>query len=58
MCTAITLTAANGDILMGRTMDFSYALEPELYVVPAGYKYNSSLKQQCFKTQFSFMGSG
>ena len=58
MCTAITLTAASGDILMGRTMDFSYALEPELYVVPAGYKYNSSLKHQYFKTQFSFIGSG
>lgn len=58
MCTAITLTAENGDILMGRTMDFSYALEPELYVVPAGYKYNSSLGRQCFKTQFSFMGAG
>lgn len=36
MCTAITLQDAQGEWFMGRTMDFSYLLDPYLYAVPKG----------------------
>ena len=36
MCTAITLQTAQGEALLGRTMDFSHPLEPQLYAVPRG----------------------
>lgn len=35
MCTAMTLPSQNRDIYFGRTMDFSYPLDPELYGGPA-----------------------
>ena len=38
MCTAMVTQTSQGDIYFGRTMDFSYPLEPELYVVPKGYQ--------------------
>ena len=36
MCTAMVTQTSQGDIYFGRTMDFSYPLEPELYFVPKG----------------------
>ena len=33
MCTAIKIYSDNGDIYFGRTMDFSFELNPELYYI-------------------------
>ena len=38
MCTAITIRTSQGNTCFGRTMDFSYPLDPELYISPRGYE--------------------
>lgn len=58
MCTAITLQAAQGIVYFGRTMDFSYPLEPELYVVPKGYEWSNCLNTHKIRNQYRFMGIG
>lgn len=58
MCTAMTLQTNQGDTFFGRTMDFSYPLDPELYLVPRGYLWNNLLKTYQFRNQYSFIGIG
>ena len=41
MCTAITLHSNQGENFFGRTMDFSYPIEPGLYVIPRNYEWYS-----------------
>ncbi|MFZ0443201.1 MAG: linear amide C-N hydrolase [Bacillus sp. (in: firmicutes)] len=41
MCTAITLHSNQGENFFGRTMDFSYSIEPGLYVIPKNYEWYS-----------------
>ncbi|MDD2208766.1 MAG: linear amide C-N hydrolase [Bacilli bacterium] len=41
MCTAMTLQSKNNEVFFGRTMDFSYEISPEVYIVPAGYEWIS-----------------
>ena len=56
MCTAIKIYSDNGDIYFGRTMDFSFELNPELYYIPAKYQwrivyswYRARCLSCCFK---------
>ena len=58
MCTAINMQSLHGDIYFGRTMDFSYPLDPELFVVPKGFEWNNLLETHTIRTQYSFMGIG
>lgn len=58
MCTAMTVQAANGACLFGRTMDFSIELDPQLYVIPENYRWNNALDTAVFQNQYSFMGIG
>lgn len=58
MCTAINVKTNNGDIFLGRTMDFSYALDPQLYMVNKGYQWNTLANTHSIKTRYSFMGIG
>lgn len=39
-------------------MDFSYELDPQLYVVPQGYEWNNYLQTHTIQTKYSFMGIG
>lgn len=39
MCTCISAVAANGDVIMGRTMDFSYKIEPHIYTIEDEYAH-------------------
>ena len=41
MCTAITLHSSQVENFFGRTMDFSYPIEPGLYVIPRNYEWYS-----------------
>jgi penicillin V acylase-like amidase (Ntn superfamily) len=41
MCTAITLQSIQRENFFGRTMDFSYPIEPGLYVIPRNYEWYS-----------------
>lgn len=58
MCTAITLQSIQGENFFGRTMDFSYPIEPGLYVIPKNYEWYSLItKKKCIDC-YSFIGIG
>lgn len=58
MCTAITMQTMQGDIYFGRTMDFSFPLDPELYISPRGYEWNNMLKTHKITNRYRFIGIG
>ena len=58
MCTAMTMQTTQGEIYLGRTMDFSYPLDPSLYFVPKGYRWNNLANTHTVRNQYSFMAIG
>lgn len=58
MCTAITLRAADGSMLMARTMDFSYPLSPRAIKVPAGSDWSSCLGTTRYRVGTAYQGIG
>lgn len=58
MCTAMSMQSLHGDTYFGRTMDFSYPLDPELFVIPKDFEWNNLLETHRIRTQYSFMGIG
>lgn len=58
MCTAITLQNTQGAAFFGRTMDFSYPLDPELYVVPKGFQWTNLLRTHQIRNRYRYMGIG
>jgi len=58
MCTAITLQFGETENFFGRTMDFSYDIEPKLYVVPKNYAWQNALTGCKFHNTYSFIGIG
>ena len=58
MCTAITLQTTQGETFFGRTMDFSYALDMELYIISKGYEWTNELHTARFQNQYSYIGIG
>ncbi|GAA4061134.1 linear amide C-N hydrolase [Amphibacillus indicireducens] len=58
MCTALTLQSKQKESFFGRTMDFSYPIEPELYVAPRNYQWNSLVTNKRYVNSNSFIGIG
>lgn len=58
MCTAITLQTAQQENFFGRSMDFSYAIDPSVYVFSVGYEWGNLLKTTRFTHAYSFIGIG
>jgi choloylglycine hydrolase len=58
MCTAITLQSRQGETFFGRNMDFSYDIEPHLYIVPSGYEWNNVLNMRKIRNRYRFIGIG
>lgn len=58
MCTAMTIKSGQGEILFGRTMDFSYPLDPYIYVMPKGYEWINTLKTSKIRNRYRFIGIG
>lgn len=58
MCTAVTFQTPAGDVLFGRTMDFSYPLDPELYLVPKGLEWINIPGTHALRNRYRFMGIG
>lgn len=58
MCTAITMQSRQGGAYLGRTMDFSHPLDPELYFIPKGYEWQNILNTHKIRNQYRFMGIG
>lgn len=58
MCTAMTLKSQENENFFGRTMDFSYPIEPQLYIVPKNYVWNNVLNMDEICDPYSFIGIG
>jgi choloylglycine hydrolase len=58
MCTAMTLQSAENVNFFGRTMDFSYCIEPAIYKVPKNNEWINILTMQKFHDYYSFIGIG
>ena len=58
MCTAITLQSLPGSVSLGRTMDFSYLLQPHFYFVPENYRWTNTITHEDICNPYSFMGIG
>lgn len=58
MCTAITFQSKQGENFFGRTMDFSYPIEPGLYVVPKHYKWHDLLSNKTYTNRYRFIAIG
>lgn len=58
MCTAITLQSIERENFFGRTMDFSYPIEPGLYVIPQNYEWHSHLTTKKYIDRYSFICIG
>ncbi|MBP1969961.1 choloylglycine hydrolase [Virgibacillus natechei] len=58
MCTAITLQSMQKENFFGRTMDFSYPIEPGLYVIPKNYQWNSLISTKKYIDDYSFICIG
>lgn len=58
MCTAITLKTTDNECFFGRTMDFSYSLNPRLYLMPKDLKKPGDKASRLFVNQYSSIGIG
>lgn len=58
MCTAVTLQSRQQEVVLGRTMDFSYDIEPRIYVTPRNYVWNSAYNSQRFHDYYGIVGVG
>lgn len=58
MCTAITLQSLPGAAYLGRSMDFSYLLQPHFYFVPENYRWTNVITHKDIRNSYSFMGIG
>lgn len=58
MCTAITLQSIQRENFFGRTMDFSYPIEPGLYVIPKNYEWYSLITMKKCIDRYSFICIG
>lgn len=58
MCTAITLLTQQGETFFGRTMDFSYDIQPQIYIVPNNNIWNNTLNMKQFRDYYNFIGIG
>ncbi|ERK29463.1 choloylglycine hydrolase family protein [Clostridium intestinale] len=58
MCTAITLQSKQNENYLGRNMDFSYIIDPEIYIIPKNYTWNNILNTSKFRDYYSFIAIG
>lgn len=57
MCTAMCIKGKNNDVYFGRTMDFSYALDPSIYFVPKSALWNRLFAKEPKVAQYTFLGT-
>ncbi len=58
MCTAVTLQSSNKTNYIGRTMDFSYPIQPHIYFVPKNYKWKNQVTGGAIQNSYRFIGMG
>lgn len=58
MCTAITFQSTEKENFLGRTMDFSYDIQPGVYVVSKNYRWYSLATMDKYVDLYSFICMG
>lgn len=58
MCTAIALQSLQKENFFGRTMDFSYPIQPGLYIMPKHYQWKSLNTNKIYTNTYSFISIG
>lgn len=58
MCTAMSISSTKNYLYFGRTMDFSYELDPEVYVSPSNFEWNNSINNTKINNKYKFIGTG
>lgn len=58
MCTAMSLKTNKQEVIFGRTMDFSYELDPEIYIIPKNYEWANAFKTFKYNNQYKIIGTG
>lgn len=58
MCTAIAYQSGQMQNFLGRTMDFSYPIHPQFFVVPKNFVWQSALDGKKFTDAHSFLALG
>lgn len=57
MCTSMMISK-NDNHFFGRTMDFSYELDPEVYIVPKNYEWENTINKEKIINKNKFIGTG
>lgn len=58
MCTAISLKSKKNEVIFGRTMDFSYEIDPEIYIIPRNYEWVNIFNTHKFNNPYKIIGTG
>ncbi|MEW9121331.1 MAG: choloylglycine hydrolase family protein [Thermotaleaceae bacterium] len=58
MCTAIVLQSMQKENFFGRTMDFSYPIDPGIYIIPQNYQWYSLATKKKYIDNYSFISIG
>ena len=58
MCTAVTLRSGQGEHYFGRTMDFSFDIEPSLYRVGGNYAWRNVIDGDPISDRYGFLAIG
>ena len=58
MCTAITLQSEQREMFFGRTMDFSYDIDPSLYIIHKNHTWNNIFNGKQIFDYYRFIGIG
>lgn len=60
MCTSLNFITEDKDVILSRTMDFSFVLEPSVIMIPRNFSWNSSANPlgETYKTTYAFFGMG
>ena len=58
MCTALALKSIQNENFFGRTMDFTYDIDPSFYVIPKGYSWQNIYSKEWYVNDYSFIGIG
>lgn len=58
MCTAVAFQSGRGQNFLGRTLDFSYPIEPRIFIVPKGFEWRSALDGKRFADACGFIAIG
>ncbi|MPM20950.1 putative protein YxeI [bioreactor metagenome] len=58
MCTAITLQSKQQEMFFGRTMDFSYDIDPGFYIIRKDHTWNNILNGKQISDHYRIIGVG